>query len=52
MVAMRRQSAKPEGLRDVLPWLGTDTGVKLAPASVDLAILMDVHHELAYPHGC
>ena len=32
-----------------MPSLGTETDVKLPAASVDLAIMVDVYHELAYP---
>jgi ubiquinone/menaquinone biosynthesis C-methylase UbiE len=42
------QKAK-RGVRNVVSVLGTETSVKLPPASVDLAIMVDVYHELAYP---
>jgi predicted methyltransferase len=35
-------------VRNVVSLLGSDTIVKLPPASVDLAIMVDVYHELAY----
>jgi predicted methyltransferase len=35
-------------VRNVVSLLGSDTIVKLPPASVDLAIIVDVYHELAY----
>jgi predicted methyltransferase len=37
------------GVRNVISVLGSDTSVKLPPARVDLAIMVDVYHELAYP---
>ena len=43
-----RQMAK-RGVRNVVSVLGSETGVKLPPRSVDLAIMVDVYHELAYP---
>jgi len=42
------QMAK-RGVRNVVSVLGSETTVKLPPASVDLAIMVDVYHELAYP---
>ncbi len=50
MVAMLRTAAQQEGLRNIAPSLGTEADVKLAPASVDLAILVDVYHELSLPY--
>ncbi|MEJ7688828.1 MAG: class I SAM-dependent methyltransferase, partial [Variovorax sp.] len=50
MVAMLRKAAQQEGLRNVEPSLGTETDVQLAPGSVDLAIMVDVYHELSFPH--
>ncbi|QJD99064.1 class I SAM-dependent methyltransferase [Massilia forsythiae] len=37
------------GVCNVVSVLGSETTVKLPPASVDLAIMVDVYHELAYP---
>jgi SAM-dependent methyltransferase len=37
------------GLRNVEPVLGALDDPKLAPASVDLALLVDVYHEFSYP---
>lgn len=50
MVAMLRSAAQQEGLRNIVPSLGTESDVKLAPASVDLAIMVDVYHELSLPY--
>jgi SAM-dependent methyltransferase len=49
MVRMLRAAAQQEGLRNIEPSLGTERDVKLPAASVDLAIMVDVYHELAYP---
>jgi precorrin-6B methylase 2 len=37
------------GVRNVVSVLGTETDVRLPVASIDLAIMVDVYHELAYP---
>ncbi|RYF33446.1 MAG: class I SAM-dependent methyltransferase [Comamonadaceae bacterium] len=50
MVTMLRNAAEKEGLGNIVPSLGTEADVKLAPASVDLAIMVDVYHELSLPY--
>ncbi|KNZ30690.1 MAG: methyltransferase type 11 [Methylibium sp. NZG] len=50
MLRMLESMARQAGLTQVKPSLGTETDVKLAPSSVDLAVMVDVYHELAYPH--
>ena len=37
------------GLTQIEPLLGAESDVKLPPASVDLAIMVVVYHELAFP---
>jgi len=49
MIGMLDSQMAKRGVRNVVSVLGTDTTVKLPPASVDLAIMVDVYHELAYP---
>jgi SAM-dependent methyltransferase len=50
MVALLRElSQKPE-FKNVVPIQGETDDVKLPPASTDLAVLVDVYHELAYPY--
>ena len=50
MVALLTElSQKPE-FKNVLPIQGGTDDVKLPPASTDLAVLVDVYHELAYPY--
>jgi SAM-dependent methyltransferase len=50
MVALLRElSQKPE-FKNLVPIQGDTGDVKLPPASTDLAVLVDVYHELAYPY--
>jgi SAM-dependent methyltransferase len=50
MVALlRKWSQKPE-FENLVPIQGDTDDVKLSPASVDLAIMVDVYHELTYPY--
>ena len=39
-----------EGIRNVIPVLGTNQDARLTPASIDLAILVDVYHEFDFPY--
>jgi ubiquinone/menaquinone biosynthesis C-methylase UbiE len=50
MIGMLRALARQEGLTNIEPSLGTEDDVKLASDSVDLAIMVDVYHELAFPY--
>ena len=50
MVALlTRLSQRPE-YKNLMPIQGGADDVRLPPASVDLAVLVDVYHELAYPY--
>jgi predicted methyltransferase len=49
MVQMLSALAREPRYRSVKPVLSTPQDVKLPPASVDLAIMVDVYHELEYP---
>jgi ubiquinone/menaquinone biosynthesis C-methylase UbiE len=49
MIRMLDSQMAKRGVRNVVSVLGGDTTVKLPPASVDLAVMVDVYHELAYP---
>ena len=49
MIEMLKQLARKAQLSQIVPVLGSETDVKLQPNSVDLAIMVDVYHELAYP---
>lgn len=50
MIGLLRDLAIKERLAQIEPVLGTPTDTTLAPASVDVAILVDVYHELEHPH--
>ena len=49
MLAMIRKKMGETGLRNVVPVLGTPSDPKLAPASVDLILMVDVYHEFDHP---
>lgn len=49
MIRMLDSQMAKRGVRNVVSVLGSETTVKLPAASVDLAIMVDVYHELAYP---
>jgi precorrin-6B methylase 2 len=49
MLKMLEEGAKRAGLANIKPVRGSDTRVNLADASIDLAILVDVYHELEFP---
>ena len=49
MVAMLQRVAARPGLGNVVPVLGGERDPKLPPGSIDLALMVDVYHELAYP---
>ena len=50
MVRMLQDTVRQSGLTQIEPLLGADDDVKLPAASVDLALMVDVYHELAWPH--
>ena len=49
MIAALTRLAAREGLAQIHPVLGAVDDIRLAPSSVDLAILVDVYHELEFP---
>jgi precorrin-6B methylase 2 len=49
MVSLLQATVRKTGLTQIEPLLGAESDVKLPAASVDLAIMVDVYHELAYP---
>lgn len=49
MLRLLKELAKGPGLAGIKPVLGTVDDVKLPAESVDLAIMVDVYHELEYP---
>jgi len=50
MVALLQAAVRQIGQTQIQPVLGAVGDLKLAAASADLAILVDVHHELALPY--
>lgn len=50
MIRLLTSLARRPGLGTIRPVLGAVDDVKLPPASVDLAIMVDVYHELEFPH--
>lgn len=50
MVAMLEEMVSRSGLSQIEPLLGADDDIRLPPGSVDLAIMVDVYHELSYPY--
>ena len=41
---------RESGLKQIEPILGSQDDTRLVPESVDLALMVDVYHELAYPY--
>ena len=50
MVAMLQTMVRQSGLTQIRPLLGAEDDVKLPASSVDLAVMVDVYHELAFPY--
>jgi len=50
MLSVVRQRAQREGIKNVIAMRSTASDAKLAPASVDLLLMVDVYHELEYPY--
>ena len=50
MVSMLESMVRRTGLTQIQPVLGAEDDARLPEASVDLAIMVDVYHELAYPY--
>jgi len=50
MISLLQASAKKSGLTQIEARLSSVDDVKLPAASVDMAIMVDVYHELAYPY--
>ena len=49
MVRMLEDMVRQTGLTQIRPLLGAEDDVRLPEASVDLAVMVDVYHELRYP---
>jgi precorrin-6B methylase 2 len=50
MISLLQAGAKRSGLTQIEARLGAVDDVRLPAASVDLAVMVDVYHELAYPY--
>ncbi len=50
MVAMLKDAAAKPEFANIKPVLSSVNDVKLSPQSIDLAIMVDVYHELEFPH--
>ena len=50
MVRLLQSMVRQTGLSQIQPSLGTEIDVRLPASSVDLAIMVDVYHELAFPY--
>jgi SAM-dependent methyltransferase len=49
MIELLRDLARQPDTRNVVPVLGSAADVRLPAAAVDLAVMVDVYHELAFP---
>jgi SAM-dependent methyltransferase len=50
MVALLMELSQKSEFKNLVPIQADTDNVKLPPASIDLAVLVDVYHELAYPY--
>ena len=50
MVEMLQRLPQPAGSARIVASLGSETDVGLRPASIDMAIMVDVYHELSFPY--
>jgi ubiquinone/menaquinone biosynthesis C-methylase UbiE len=50
MIDILRLQMKQRGVTNVKPVLGTETDPRLPAGALDLAIMVDVYHELEYPY--
>lgn len=50
MLEILAGNMKARGITNVVPVLGSITNAALPPASIDLAIMVDVYHEFSHPH--
>ncbi|WP_240788715.1 class I SAM-dependent methyltransferase [Ramlibacter henchirensis] len=49
MLEQLQARARREGIANIVPVLASERDSRLAPSSIDLALLVDVYHELEYP---
>jgi SAM-dependent methyltransferase len=50
MVALLENLSKQPGMSNIIPHIGAADNVMLPDASMDLAVMVDVYHELEYPY--
>lgn len=50
MVRMLETAARQPGLSNIVPILGAADDTRLPARSIDLALMVDVYHELEFPH--
>jgi ubiquinone/menaquinone biosynthesis C-methylase UbiE len=50
MLTRLKQLCESQGIPNVVPVKGTQTSTGLKPASVDLALMVDVYHEFEFPY--
>ena len=50
MLSLLQSMVRQTGLTQIEPSLGTEVDVRLPASSIDLAIMVDVYHELAFPY--
>jgi protein-L-isoaspartate O-methyltransferase len=50
MVAMLENLSRQPGMTNIIPHISSADNVMLPDASMDLAVLVDVYHELAFPY--
>ena len=50
MITMLQRLAREAGITNIEPHLSTEQDVTLADSSLDLAIMVDVYHELSFPY--
>jgi ubiquinone/menaquinone biosynthesis C-methylase UbiE len=51
MLSLIQRRAKQEGIANIVPVLGAADDPKLPPGSIDLALMVDVYHELSAPQA-
>jgi predicted methyltransferase len=49
MLAILEQNSAAEGIGNIQTVLAAEKSLNLAPASIDLALFVDVYHELSWP---
>ena len=50
MLSLLEREAAVRGISNIKPVLATPTELRLEPGSIDLAVMVDVYHELEYPY--